>query len=146
MPIMLSPVVDGIYPTTTVGTVQTLAQALYDELIMSGYSLTIEDVQLVVNCEAKYYSGWASFETQYTAVAAIPLDLTLPIDAYEWSFLEPLCRAHCDLLQAQRVEGSRSLGGEQFGLQVSEAKQLYDVEREKLPKLAFIAPPYTLGE
>ena len=80
--------------------------------------------------------------------AAIPvmIDQNLTIDAYEWSIIEPVVRAHCDLLQARLVEGSRSLGGDGFGIQVSEAQQNYTMERDKLPRLAFVAPPYTLGK
>ena len=132
-------------PRLTVGTIAELSTTLHAELQMSGYSLLLEDVRDVVLSEAANYAAWASFEQQRFINAPIQLDDTLPIDAYEWSMIEVVCRAHCDLLQAIRMEGSRSLGTENFGLTVSEARQIYQEQRDLLPKNAFIEPPYSLS-
>jgi len=140
----LQPVVDGEYPSLTAGTIEKLAQILFEELQMSGYSILIDDVQAAIVCQTRYYAGWAALEVQYSATAAMNLDISLPIAAYEWSFIEPVVRAHCALLQAQRVEGSSSLGGERFGLTESEARTLYNEAREKLPKDAFVAAPFSI--
>lgn len=131
-------------PRLTVGTIAELSITLHAELQMSGYSLLLEDVRDVVLLEAANYAAWASFEQQRFINTPIQLDSTLPIDAYEWSMIEVVCRAHCDLLQAIRMEGSRSLGTENFGLAVSEARQIYQEQRDLLPKNAFIEPPYML--
>ena len=135
------------YSHVTLGTVADLSAQLYLELQGGGYSLLQVDIQQAILLEVQYYSGWAVLEVQKKA-AAIPvmIDQNLTIDAYEWSIIEPVVRAHCDLLQARLVEGSRSLGGDGFGIQVSEAQQNYTMERDKLPRLAFVAPPYTLGK
>jgi hypothetical protein len=50
----------------------------------------------------------------------------------EWGLIEPVIRAHCELIQAQRVEGTGSLGGERFGLSVSEATANYKEAKEDL--------------
>lgn len=132
------------YPRLTVGTIAELSTTLHAELQMSGYSLLFEDVRDAVLCEAQLYAGWATFEEQRFANAAIELDESLPIDAYEWVFIEPVVRAHCEMLQAIRMEGSRSLGTESFGLSVSEARQIYNEQRDLLPKNAFISAPFTM--
>lgn len=135
------------YPKLTLGTLEVLAGQLHSELQGCGYSLLLSDVEQAALLEVQYYAGWTLLEVQRQSSnpTAVLLDKTVNIDAYEWSIIEPVVRAHCDLMQARLVEGSRSLGGDGFGLQVSEAQQNYVMEREKLPKLAFIAPPYTVG-
>jgi hypothetical protein len=133
----------GDYPHATVGTVAEIAERLHAELQMSGYSLLFDDVQDILLEEAKFYAGWATFEEQRFANAPIMLDADFKIDAYEWAFIKPVVTAHCEWLQAQRSEASRSLGTEGFGMSVSEARGLYEQQRELLPKNAFIAPPFT---
>lgn len=139
----LQPFTDD-YARLIAGTVADLSATLHAELQMSGYSLLLDDVRDAVLCEARLYAGWATFEVQRFANAPVELDSTLSIDAYEWAFIEPVIRAHCDMLQAIRMEGSRSLGAENFGLSVSEARQIYQEQRDLLPKNAFISPPFTL--
>ena len=58
--------------------------------------------------------------------------------------MEPVIRAHCDFIQSQRVEGTGSLGGERFGLSVSEAKQAYADAKLEMKKEAFVESPFTL--
>jgi hypothetical protein len=132
----------NIYPSSQAGTVLELSDLVESALVMSGYSLDQGDVQSVILDECRYYSGWAMFEAQKSSV--ISLDDSLVLDAYEWSILEPAIRAHLDLKQAQRMESIKSLGASDFGLSVSEARQIYIQERAEMPKTAFVEPPYSL--
>jgi pyruvate kinase len=134
----------GDYPRATVGTIAEISERLHTELQLSGYSLLVDDVQDAMIEEARLYAAWATFEEQRFATLTISLNTSLKIDAYEWAFIKPVVLAHCDWLQAQRNEASRSLGVEAFGLSVSEARGNYDQQRDLLPKNAFIAPPFTL--
>ena len=73
----------------------------------------------------------------------------LILEGFEYAIIEPCFSANCDLIQAQLVEGSRSMGGDGFGLSVSEAEQAYREAKELMPKNAFVAPPFsfkTMGE
>ncbi|MCK4090657.1 hypothetical protein [Acinetobacter radioresistens] len=132
----------NIYPSSQAGTVAELSDLVTHELVMSGYSLDQDDVQSIILAECRYYSGWAMFEAQKNSV--ISLDGGLILDAYEWSILEPAIRAHLDLKQAQRMESIKSIGSADFGLSVSEARQIYIQERAEIPKTSFIEPPYSL--
>lgn len=139
----LSQVIElNIYPSSQAGTVAELSDLVTNELSMSGYSLGQDDVQSIILAECRYYSGWAMFEAQKSSV--ISLDDSLVLDAYEWSILEPAIRAHLDLRQAQHMESIKSLGATDFGLSVSEARQIYLQERAEVPKTAFVEPPYSL--
>lgn len=124
------------------GTVDELSELVEQELVLCGYSLGRDDIQTIILGECKYYSGWAMFEAQKDSV--IKIDGALVLDSYEWSILEPAIRAHIDLAQAQRMESIRSLGSQEFGLSVSEARQIYREERDSIPKLAFVEEPYSL--
>lgn len=132
----------NIYPSSQAGTVAELSDLVANELSMSGYSLGQDDVQSIILAECRYYSGWAMFEAQKSSV--ISLDDSLVLDAYEWSILEPAIRAHLDLRQAQHMEAIKSIGSTDFGLSVSEARQIYSQERAEVPKTAFVEPPYSL--
>lgn len=131
-----------VYLSARAGTVAELSSLVYDELTLSGYSLGVDDIQLVMLAECRFYAGWAMFESQSDSV--IEIDENLVIDQGEWSILEPVIRANLDLKQAQRMESIKSLGTQEFGLTVSEAKQLYKEERDAMPRLAFVEEPYTL--
>lgn len=132
----------NLYPSSQAGSVAELSDLVTNELVMSGYSLDQDDVQTIILAECRYYSGWAMFEAQKSSV--ISLDGSLVLDAYEWSILEPAIRAHLDLKQAQRMEAIKSTGSVDFGLSVSEAKNIYSQERGEIPKTSFIEPPYSL--
>lgn len=141
--IMLQPHSAG-YPALVGGTIADISGRLHLELQMSGYSLLLDDVRDVISTQTLFYAGWATLEAQNRSTVPIALDDSLTLDAYEWGILEPLCRAHCDLLQARRMEGSGSLGGERFGLSISEATQIYDQQRADLPQNALVIEPYSL--
>lgn len=131
-------------PRAGVGTLGEIAQRLHSELVLSGYSVFVEDVQSAVLEEARLYASWAAFEVQRVATAPVTLDLTLIIDAYEWSFIEPVVRAHVEMIEARRGEASVSLGAQTYGMQYAEAQRIYQEQRDLLPKNAFINPPYSI--
>ena len=75
-------------------------------------------------------------------------DKNIVLEGFEWGIIEPCLSANCDLIQAQLVEASRSMGGDGFGMSVSEAEQAYNQAKELMPKNAFVEPPFsfkTLG-
>lgn len=130
------------YLSTKAGTVAELAELIENELVLSGYSLGLDDIKVVILAECKFYSGWAMFEAQKDTV--IKIDESLVIDSCEWSILEPVIKANLDLKQAQRMESIRSIGTQEFGLSVSEARQIYQQERDAMPKNAFVEEPYSV--
>ena len=128
------------------GPIEALAQQLYDELHMGGYSVLFEDVKKVVIDTTTFYAGWAPLDVQFKRTGPITIDEFIPLSADEWSLILPLCRAHCDLLQARLAEASRSMGVEMFGMSVSEATQIHNQRTDELPRLAFCCAPWTVGE
>lgn len=131
-------------PRVIVGSLGDIAQRLHTELQLAGYSVFVEDVESAVLEEARLYASWATFEVQRVAIASITLDLTLEIDAYEWSCIEPVVRAHIEMIEARRGEASVSLGAQTYGMQYAEAQRVYQEQRDLLPKTAFITPPYSI--
>lgn len=131
-----------VYLSTHAGTVDELSELVFQELLLSGYSLGLDDIKSVILAECRFYSGWAMFEAQKDSI--IKIDGALILDSYEWAILEPVIKANLDLKQAQRMESIKSLGGQEFGLSVSEARQIYKVERDAVPKLAFVEEPYSV--
>lgn len=131
-----------IYLHAKAGTVEELSILVENLLVLSGYSLGQDDIKTVILTECKHYSGWAVFEAHKDGV--IEINDALVLESYEWSIIEPAIKAHIDLLQAQRMESIRSIGTQEFGLSVSEARQIYREERDAMPKMAFIEEPYSL--
>lgn len=130
------------------GAISALAALYYQKLALKGYSLLLEDVETAFIEEVKRYAGWQSLTCQKSAAAPIEVDGKLVLEAFEWVIIEPCVKANCDLIQASLVEASRSMGGDGFGMTVSEAEQAYEAEKEKMPKNAFVQPPFsfkTLG-
>ena len=141
------------YPMAITGTIRRFCQNLYDELLTSGYSLLPEDIENVALDDAKKLAGWARLDAQTVdddnvepAFFELTLDISLLAD--EWVLVEPVIRAHCDLLQARRMEGSQALGVQAFGVSSSEANQLYQGLLEQMKKEAFVHEPFSieLGE
>lgn len=128
------------------GPIEVLAQQLFDELSLGGYSILFEDVKKVVVDTTTFYAGWTPLEVQFKRQGTITIDESIPLSADEWSLMLPLCRAHSDLLQARLAEAARSMGTEMFGLSVSEATQTFNQRTDELPRLAFSCAPWTVGE
>ena len=130
------------------GTISELAALYHQKLTLKGYSLLQDEIQAAFIEEVKRYAGWQSLTCQKSSIVPIAVDEHLILEAFEWVIIEPCVKANCDLIQASLVEASRSMGSEGFGMSVSEAEQAYEAEKEKMPKNAFVQPPFsfkTLG-
>lgn len=130
------------------GAISELAALYHQKLTLKGYSLLQEEIQAAFIEEVKRYAGWQSLTCQKSSAVPIAVDEHLILEAFEWVIIEPCVKANCDLIQASLVEASRSMGGDGFGMSVSEAEQAYEAEKEKMPKNAFVQPPFsfkTLG-
>ncbi|MEY2864251.1 MAG: hypothetical protein RLY58_1958, partial [Pseudomonadota bacterium] len=87
-------------PRLIAGTVGSATTALYQEMMLSGYSVSDDDVKDACLDEVRYYATWATLEVQRTATAPIELDHVLTLDAYEWEIILPVVRAHIAMIQA----------------------------------------------
>lgn len=137
------------YPTAITGTIRQFCQTLYDELLTSGYSLLPDDIENIALTNVKKLAGWARLDAQMLdddsidpAFFELTLDISLIAD--EWVLVEPVIRAHCDLLQARRMEGSQAMGVQAFGVSSSEANQIYQGLLEQMKKEAFIHEPFNI--
>ncbi len=133
------------------GVIGEYCNVLYDELLTSGYSLLLDDVQNIVLQEVRFLAGWCRLACQHSddeppiggfGSFTIDLDTILLLD--EWVVIEPVVRCHCDLVQARRMEGSQALGVMAFGLQSSEALQNYNMAVETMKKEAFHNAPFSV--
>lgn len=137
---------DGsIYPKVIAGTIAQIAHALFLELQSTGSSLLEDDVLNSCLVHVKHYASHAVLSCQRRLLVATEIDKNIILQGFEWSIIDPVIRAHCDLNQAKLVEGSRSMGGDGFGMTVSEALQIYNDQRERLPRNAYIEPPFSFA-
>lgn len=143
MNLKFQPMLENDGKDSPLGNVMTISSLVANEFALVGYSLTDLDVQPALIANFAVYAGW---NTPYTKENNLPtpLDESQIISFNDWAVLEPLVRAHCELLQAQRVDGTGSLGNERFGLSVSEATQNYNLAKETMKKEAYVEPPFTL--
>jgi len=112
---------DGIQnPRVVAGSINEMATLFYQKLQMKGYSLLLEDVLKALIEETKRYAGLATLTCQCGSQSIIFVDENLQLEVFEWVIVEPCLNANCDLIQAQLVEASRSMGGDGFGMTVSE--------------------------
>lgn len=141
-------------PNYSAGSITDLCDKLYDELLTSGSSLMRSDVTQFYLEETRRYVAWAG-GLQIKANDDKADDLTddlewLSVDENtilttdEWAIIDPVVRAHCDLLQAQRMEGAQQLGVAMSGLSTSEAKQMYREAIEQMEKKAFQCEPFSI--
>lgn len=136
--------------THVMGTLFEVASDLYDELVTSGSSVTIDDVVKIVIDATKKFAAWSG-EMQHCpkedASCKSPLlDITqnTVVTVDDWVLIEPVVRAHCDLVQARRMEGYQGLGGQPSGMLSSEALQYYKEALEVMKKEAFQFQPFTV--
>ncbi|EPF2489683.1 hypothetical protein ACSP9A_002213 [Acinetobacter baumannii] len=127
------------------GSIQQLSEELYKEYQLSGYSILLDDIVRAFLEEAKYYAGWTVLDCQTKASTSIELNETIELSGDEYVIIQPVVKAHCDLLQARLVESTRGLGVESYGLSVSEAQQIYNEKKDALPKLAFCMAPISFN-
>ncbi|ENV14754.1 hypothetical protein F965_00100 [Acinetobacter schindleri NIPH 900] len=133
----------GQHKDGVAGSIATLSTALADEYALFGYSITAEDVEIALRLDYAFYAGWATTAAQDSG-QTLELKSNYPVSLGEWAVIDPVIRAHCELIQAQRMEATGSLGGERFGLSVSEASQNYMNAKLEMKKEAFVEPPFTL--
>lgn len=110
--------------------------ALLDEFLLSGYSLSEEDVAGVLLSALSLLVGWGQHKSHQG------LDTLIGTD--EWVIMEPVVRSHCDLIQARRMEGTQSLGMTNFGLSVSEATSNYHQALDTFKREAFCEEPFSV--
>ena len=135
--------------THVIGTIQDAAQELYDELLTTGSSVRLSEVVKVLITNTKKYAGWSGELQHHPSVKdddkpllTITANTVLGVD--DWLIIEPMVRAHCDLVQARRMEGAQGLGVQQTGIMTSEALQLYKDAVEVMKKEAFQCQPFSV--
>ena len=135
--------------THVIGTIQDAAQELYDELLTTGSSVRLSEVVKILITNTKKSAGWSGELQHYPSVKdddkpllTITANTVLGLD--DWLIIEPMVRAHCDLVQARRMEGAQGLGVQQTGMMTSEALQLYKDAIEVMKKEAFQCQPFSV--
>lgn len=135
--------------THVIGTIQDAAQELYDELLTTGSSVRLSEVVKVLITNTKKYAGWSGELQHHPSVKdddkpllAITANTVLGVD--DWLIIEPIVRAHCDLVQARRMEGAQGLGVNPTGMTTSEALQLYKDAIEQMKREAFQGQPFSV--
>lgn len=134
--------IDEFFQISQAGDIKSLAMALLDEYQTMGYSLTQEDIETILINDYVFYAGWAYTQAQRNAQQLINRDAIISVG--EWGIMSQMIRHHCDYMHAQRMEGSGSLGGERFGLDVGTARQNYETAQENLKKDAFVEEVFTV--
>lgn len=134
---------EGFYQVSEAGTIASLAASLVAEYALSGYSLFNTEVETALINDVLFYAGFQSTVKQKRNFPAV-LDNSYMLYVNEWAVIKPLIQAHCEVLQAKRMESTASLGTERFGLSVSEAEQGYTLAMENLPKNAFVSKPVVI--
>ena len=135
--------------THVIGTIQDAAQELYDELLTTGSSVRLSEVVKVLITNTKKYAGWSGELQHYPSVKdddkpllIVTANTVLGVD--DWLIIEPMVRAHCDLVQARRMEGVQGLGVNPTGITTSEALQLYRDSIEQMKREAFQGQPFSV--
>lgn len=136
--------------THVIGTLQDVAQELYDELLTTGSSVRLSDINKLLITNAKKYAGWSGELQTCPSIdkscdkplLVITANTVLYVD--DWLILEPVIRAHCDLVQARRMEGAQGLGVQPTGMMASEALQLYKEAIEQMKREAFQCQPFSV--
>lgn len=144
----------SIYDTDeehVVGSVNDAAQELYDELLTTGYSLIFEDVVKVFKNTIKEYVGWSGRLLTQTPQGLADVKKPLLVinentvlSVTDWLIIKPVVMAHCDLVQAKRMEGAQGLGVNPAGMSSSEARTLYSDAVLKMQKESFQCEPFTV--
>lgn len=131
------------------GTIADICQNLYEELVTTGYSLLYTDVENIIFTELKDYLAWNGEIKSLQDVASDSLmhldispDTELTIE--EWTIIKPCVMAHCEIMQAKRMEGVQNLGVQPVGVSSSEAKQVYHEARLQMQKEAFDCEPFSV--
>lgn len=136
--------------THVIGTLQDAAEELYEELLTTGSSVLLSDVVKILVTNTKKYAGWSGELQHYPSVnddekPLLIIDANTVLGVDDWLIIEPVIRAHCDLVQARRMEGAQGLGVQASGMMTSEALQLYKDAIEVMKKEAFQCQPFSVN-
>lgn len=133
-----------------IGSLQDASDELYEELLTSGSSVLLSDIVKIMITNTKKYAGWSG-ELQHCPKADASCDkplLTITANTVlgvdDWLIIEPVVRAHCDLVQARRMEGAQNLGVQPAGMLSSEALQYYKEALEIMKREAFQCQPFSV--
>lgn len=132
-----------------VGTIQDVSQELYNELLTSGSSVLLSDVVTLMIINTKKYAGWSGElqprpEDEAVLKPLLIITANTVLRVSDWIIIEPVARAHCDLVQARRMEGAQGLGVQPSGMSSSEALGLYNEAVRQMQKEAFQCQPFSL--
>lgn len=133
----------GEHQDSEAGTIAQLSERLYLEYGLIGYSVTPEDIEVALANDFIFYAGWCTTYTQRQGLQT-NIDRTQIISVNEWAVIEPVIRAHCEFMQASRMEGTGSLSLERFGMSVSEAQPAYANAKLEMQKNSFVEAPFNL--
>ena len=134
---------NGCFQVSEAGTIASLALMLEKEYAIKGYSIDQVEIEVALIADFLFYSGWESTEQQKKGIEA-NLDRDYIVHVHEWAIIDDLVRAHCELLQATRMEAVASIGAERHGLSVSEADQAYKTAKEEMKGLAFVEESFVI--
>ncbi|WP_199506826.1 MULTISPECIES: hypothetical protein [unclassified Psychrobacter] len=127
------------------GSIEQVANELYDELLTTGSSLLDEEVLKIVINAAKAYHTWSGELAATDDNGVLTIDSATVIAVDDWEIMQPVVLAHCDLTQARRLEAMQEPNA---GISTSEAMQLYKDALATMKKEAFQFMPasFDLGE
>ena len=116
------------------GSIEQVANDVYDEILTTGSSLLDDEVLKIVVKAAKAYHTWSGelLNTDSNNVLVIEADTLICVD--DWEIIKPVVLAHCDLAQARRLEAMQEVN---TGISTSEALQLYKDALELMKREAF---------
>ncbi|WP_151765796.1 hypothetical protein [Acinetobacter colistiniresistens] len=134
---ILQPIIDNVYQPSMAGTIAELAEVILEELEFSGESIAIEDAKKSIIDHAVLYAGWQSLHMQKQSTQPIKVDEDFELELGEWSILEPIVRAHLELIHSKRVDGSGAIAGERTGKDPITAATDYNTAKAELGKNAF---------
>lgn len=132
------------------GTIQDIADQLYDELLTTGSSAMLSDVIKILILNTEKYAGWSGElqhcpkddESCVKPLLVITENTVIGMD--DWVIIDPVVRAHCDLVQARRMEGAQGLGVQPSGMSSSEALQYYKEALDVMKRESFQCQPFSV--
>lgn len=134
---LLKPFANNQYQPSMAGTVADLATVLLEEFEFSGESISIEDAEKSIIDHVVLYSGWQPLYVQTKSTQPVLVDRSLELELGEWSIIEPVVRAHLEMIHAKRSDGSGAISGERIGKDPITAQNDYMTVKNEMGKNAF---------
>lgn len=141
---VLQPIIDNEYQPSMAGTIGDLANVLLEELEFSGESVAIDDVKNSIIEHAILYAAWKSLYVQSKSTQPIEVNANLELELGEWAIIEPVVRAHLELIHSKRVDGSGAISGERTGKDPITANTDYTTAKEDMKKNAFMEEVFSV--